>query len=404
MQGSIKSRKKYNAKDRNGKLRKEVTVFDVQYRYKDPKNGKWKNSRKRGFWTKKEAETFLLELNHQQETGTFRVETRLTMREYLTDWLESYAQTADLRQSTYVGYRRIVHNKIIPRIGEVTVQKLTGKQIEDMYADLRKNGGERKNGGGLSNTTIAYIHRVLNEALKHAVAHQIIAFNPMQTIIHAPTRNQYKAETYTGEEVLKLLELSRGTYFELPIALSAICGLRRGECLGIRMEDIDFDARTLTIQRQLTSVDNNVAVGKPKTENSNRRVALPDEVWDILSRQIKRNETIKAQLGSEYHDDGWIVCNTDGRMINPTYFTKNFSNFLIRHQMRPIRYHDLRHTCASLMLQEDVDLKVTSSILGHSTIAITADLYTHVSDETKRNAVNQLGKLVFGAKKNDADK
>ena len=397
MQGSITERIRYNARDRQGKIRRELKVYDVRYRFRDIMTGKMKETMKRGFLTKGEAEGYILELNQRMKTNTFLPEKSISMRDYLLEWLEIYVKI-NLRRSTYLGYKRILEKHLIPHLGNFSLKDVTPMDIDKMYAHLLQNG--RADGkGGLAAKTVLYTHRVLNEAMEQAVKKRMIFHNPVRSVMNVPKPKRFKGSIYTAEEILNLLELAKNTTLEIPVALAAICGLRRGECLALTVEDVDFENKTITINKQFLELDKQAILGEPKSEESNRVVSAPPEVFAIIERHIQRNEANKAMLEDEYEDHRLLVCSNDGKPIRPIYFTKNFSRFIERNNLRRIRFHDLRHSCASLMLKSGVAMKTASQILGHSAIGITADLYTHVLEDTKKEAAIQIGKELFGEKR-----
>ena len=166
--------------------------------------------------------------------------------------------------------------------------------------------------------------------------------------------------------------------------------------MALTIDDIDFQNMTININKQLNQYENELIITEPKSEDSNRVVSAPSEIFDIITKRIKNIERNKNLLESEYKDNKLIVCNEDGDFIKPGYFTKNFNRFLKRNNLKVIRFHDLRHSCASLMLKSGVPMKIASQILGHSTIGITADLYTHVLHESKKEAAELIGKELFG--------
>ena len=280
------------------------------------------------------------------------------------------------------------------------MKKLTALQVDKLYAELLQHG--RADGaGGLSQKSVQYTHRVLNEAMEHAVKKSIIIRNPVKAITNTPKPKKYHAEIYTAEELLHLLRLSYGTFYEVPIALAGICGLRRGECLGMQLKCVDFGKKIICVNKQIIEVNNEVKFSEPKSADSVRTISVPDEVLEIIRRREEVNQRNRHYLGNEYHDWGLIVCHDDGTPFRPGTFTHDFANLLKKHEMKKIRFHDLRHSCASLMLKSGVAMKTASEILGHSSIAITADLYTHVLQEAKEKAAQQVGAAIFG-KQDDA--
>ena len=397
MQGRIVERIRNNARDKQGRIRKELKVYDVKFRYKDIAIGDMKETTKRGFLTKGEAEAFLLDLNQRVMTNTFLPEKSMSTRDYLLDWLEVYVKV-NLRRSTYLGYQRIVKNHLLPHLGEIPLKDVTPMSIDRLYAFLLQNG--RADGkGGLSAKSVLYTHRVLNEAMGHAIKKRLIYLNPVKSVMNTPKPKRFKGGVYSADEILQLLAIVKDTRLEVPVALAAVCGLRRGECLALTADDIDFENQIITINKQLLELENKAVVGEPKSEESNRLVSAPVEIFEIIERHLQRKKRNKNLLGCEYEDHGLITCNDNGTPIRPVYFSKNFAKVIAKNGMKHVRFHDLRHSCASLMLKSGVAMKTASQILGHSSIGITADLYTHVLQESKKEAALQVGRELFGPKK-----
>lgn len=395
MQGSITPRTRINVRDNNGKLRKKLTVYDVQYRVTDPKTGKRVKKQKRGFLTKTEAEAFLTDMNTLDRKGILQTETKLTVGQYLMQWVKDYEKVGRLRRSTAENYQHIIDFYIIPRVGHIQLSKLRAADFEQLYSSLKSNGGKKS--CGLADSTVEFIHQVFVEAIRHAYKHDLIPIDPTTKILKPPIKTQHEAQSYSVEEVRELLKLAHELKpeFELPIALAGLCGLRRGECLGIREEDIATDG--LHVRRQIhASADGTLYVEAPKTKNSLRCVPLPEDVREMIQNRITQNKKNKELLGDAYHDEGWIVCNADGTMVHPNHFTSYFKRFLKRNGVRIIRFHELRHTCASLLLEAgETNLKVISDILGHSSIATTANIYTHTNNEQKQQAIVRLSNKIL---------
>lgn len=393
MQGQIIEFERENIRDKQGKLRKKMKVYAVKYRYTDPTTGKRKRTTKRGFLTKTDAEKFLLEINSQESQNLLITLKDISIRDFLLDWLKSYVEV-NVKETSYYGYKRIIEKHLIPNLGGLTLKKLSSLDIDRLYAFLSKDG--RIDGkGGLSPKTIQYTHRVFNEALSYAVKKKLIFVNPMNSVDNIPKPKKYRGNIYTAEEILNLLELVKDTTLEVPVALASICGLREGECLAIKEEDVNFENQTIRINKQLSCINYKVKVTTPKSEESNRIISAPKEVFDIIRKHIEKNHLNKMMLEHEYFDDGWIVCYDNGKCINPRYFSKKFAKFIATKKLKKIRFHDLRHSCASLMLTSGVAMKTASQILGHSSIAITADLYTHVTADNKRIAAQQIEQTLF---------
>lgn len=392
MQGSIKERIRKKGIDATGKERKNVKVYDVYFRYTDPVTGKRKSTSKRGFRTKSEAQAFLLDLNIKLQQNSYLPPKSMTTREYLLEWLKSYGGT-NLRRSTYDGYERIIRRHLVPHLGNYEIRNLKAVHIDEMYAFLLREGRADGN-GGLAGKSVQYTHRVLNEALEHAVKKQIIYHNPVKGT-SAPKAVKYRGKILNVNEILLFLEAAKGTCFEIPIALAAICGLRRGECLALTVEDIDFENQMININKQMIDLGKEVFIERPKSEDSNRVISAPPEVFAMIRRHLGIHRQHKEALLGEYEDHELLVCQVNGKPYRPSSFSKSFTEMLKKKELKKIRFHDLRHSCASLMLTSGVAMKTASQILGHSSIAITADLYTHILEDVKKDAADQIGGNLF---------
>lgn len=398
MNGSIRERLIKKGKDKRGKTKENLKVYDVYYRFQDPLTGKWKQTSKKGFRGKGEAEEFLLMVNAQIMNNDFVRPQSITLREYLTEWLTTYVE-ANLRKSTIAGYRRNIEQHVIPHLGNIELQNLTSSHIDSLYAKKQKDG--RLDGkGGLSPKSLIYIHRVLNEALEHAVKKRLISRNVAKDVTNLPKLKKHKAEIYDRNEIKALLEAVKDTDMEVPIALAAICGMRRGEIMGLMWKEVSFENNTIRVCRQLLPTKNGLEFEEPKSEDSIRIINVPAEVMDMLKHHLDRQQEYKRLLGNEYHNNGLVNCRNNGEPIDPRYFSKQFTQTIKKAGLKHIRFHDLRHSCASLMLTAGVPMKVASQILGHSSIGITADLYTHVLTDLKKDAAVKISSKIFGKAEN----
>ncbi|MEC1778329.1 tyrosine-type recombinase/integrase [Schinkia azotoformans] len=372
--------------DRNGKR-----SYYVKYRYIDPATGKSKDSTKRGFSTKKEAELFKAEIELKLNNGTYVHQRKTTVKQYLNEWM-AVDVIPRLRPNTVNGYKRNVEH-IIKHIGHIQLQQLNRKQIQSMYNILAENG--RIDGlGGLSTKSITYIHRVLTVSLKAAVRDGIIEKNPAEYA--SPGKpEKYKAEVLTKADAEKLFAVLEEEHldFSLPVYISLFLGLRRGEVFGLTWSNIDLNKHQITIQQQLTNTKNGLS--KPKSETSKRSLPLNPFLVELLSYYKSSRLHIESDL---------VFCKDDGSFHCPNYYTKQYTRFLQNHGLKKIRFHDLRHSFATLSLLEGVDLRVISDMLGHSNISITSEHYAHVLDESRTAASETLYNAFNISKKDSGSK
>ncbi len=310
----------------------------------------------------------------------------------MKDYVES-----NLAPKTVEGYRVNIERHIIPSIGNIPVQKLQPIHIQEFYKSKLQNG--RLDGkGGLSPKSVIYIHRNLREALNHAVKMQIIQRN-VADAVEVPRQKIFQSKFLNESQVQDLLKALENTDLYIPVLLAVGLGLRRGEALGLEWRDVDFDNKTVSIMRSLLPTKNGLVFHNPKTEHSHRVISVSDNIIDELRIHKKHQEDCKRLLGQAYKNIDLVCCLNDGSPINPSTFSQSFGRTLKIHNLPHIRFHDLRHTNATLMLKHNIPAKVASERLGHSNIGITLDLYSHVMREMQEDAAKKLDSAIFKNKK-----
>jgi integrase len=363
-------------------------VVDIGKDIKGKRKQKWFS----GFRTRKEAESELTKILHQLENNIFINPDKMNLAEYLRQWSADYV-AVNLAPTTRQGYKVNIEGHIIPHIGHIPLQKLQPMHIQRFYKEKMENG--RLDGkGGLSAKTVMYIHRVLREALSHAVKQQIIPRN-VADFVEVPKLKKYHATVLNEDGVHTLLEAFKDTNLYIPVLLGVGVGLRRGEALGLQWKDIDSKNKTIHISRSLLPTEQGLIFHVTKTEGSNRVIVVSNTIINLLNEVQKQQEENKNILGEAYNNNDLITCWDDGSPINPATFSQYFGRTLKKNNLPHIRFHDLRHTNATLMLKQKVSAKVASQRLGHSTIGITLDLYSHVLMEMQEEAADKLEDIIF---------
>lgn len=310
--------------------------------------------------------------------------------EYLEKWLDD--RDRPLAPTTYNEYKRMITRDIAPYFNErkIRLQALKAYHIKDFYKYKQKIND-------VSANTIAHYHACIHAALKHAVKYELLKENPAGKV-ELPRIKKFKGDFYTKEEVEKLLHSVRNTKIELPIYLVCWFGFRRGEVCGLRWGDVDFIGKTLSVNG--TMVDRPGPDGKrqvyykttAKTESSLRTYPLTDQMVAYLKKRKLDQLQNRLRYGAEYNRD-WLeyVCVDDhGRLVTPEYLSYTFPKFLEKNGLRKIRFHDLRHTCASLLLAKGAQMYDVKAWLGHDCISTTIDLYGHLQMEAKKGIANAL--------------
>jgi len=347
-------------------------------------NGQRLQTSKAGFPTKGAAQTALQELVRTLMTDVTL--TSLTVQEYLESWLTSKHA---LKPTTMALYTEFTTNYLVPHLGQIRLLELRAHHLDRMYEKITV--GMR--GRPLSPSTIRRIHGVLRSALNTAVKRRLIPYNPAEHIELAP-ENPKKPKPWNPEQCRTFLERIATDRLANLYHLILITGMRRGESVGLRWQDLDLDRASLSVNQQITDVNGRSMVSTPKTKRGDRVVYLDAETVVMLRRQQETQNLERTAWGPAWNEAGLVFTREDGSALRPEYATRHFQALAQDAGLPVIRLHDLRHTNASLALDAGVDLKVVSERLGHSQIAITADLYTHVNSGPGRAAADQIARAL----------
>lgn len=357
------------------------------------------NGKRRQKWytvhgTKKEADRELTRILHEMNTGAFVEASRMTVSEYLKQWLDDYAKT-NVSAKTFERYTDIVKNDVAPALGRHQLAKLQPLHIQAFYSKALQSG--RKDGkGGLSPQTVLHFHRLIRKALQDAVKWQLIARNPADSV-EPPRAVKLEMKVLEASYVKQLLELIRDSVYYMPTLLAVTTGLRRGEILGLQWSDIDLETGVLMVRRSLEQTRAGLSFKEPKTSKSRRVVALPEMTITALQRHKEEQALRRLELGPIYKDTCLVCARSDGGFINPKRLSREFPPLLQKWGLPKVRFHDLRHTHATLLLQEGVHPKIVSERLGHSTIGITLDTYSHVLPSMQEEAARKLNNALQAA-------
>ena len=323
--------------------------------------------------SKRDAQRELRRLLTAVDEGTHVDPGKLTVGEWLKQWLEDAQHRVS--RKTLERYREIVEKHLAPALGAVPLGKLQPVHIQNYYARALTSG-RRDGKGGLSRQTVIHHDRVLHVALKRARAVRLISSNPVEDV-ERPKVERREIEVLEPEEAAALLKAADGTRLHAPIFLALATGLRRGELLALRWNDIDLDRGTLTVNRSLEQTRDGLRFKPPKTKRSRRTIALSPSVIEILQAHKVRQLKVRIALGLGRNESGLVFTRHDGDLVNPRNFSKEFTRLVKRAGGRPITFHGLRHTHFTNLLREGVHPKIASERAGHASIAITMDVYSH---------------------------
>ncbi|WP_435972250.1 tyrosine-type recombinase/integrase [Streptomyces sp. Qhu_M48] len=361
--------------------------------------------------TRKQAADKLAEKIADSNRGLPVATADSTVGDYLTYWLGSVA-VHRLRENTHTRYATCVRLHLIPGLGTRKIARLTAKDVRTFLDRLRTTcqcctqglDTKRKECCAideccqkrLSPLTVTYVHSVLKSVLEHAVREDELPRNVARNVkptTHRPRRFQ----PLTRTEARQFLDAARADRLYALYELALRTGLRKGELLGLCWEDLDLNAGTAAIRRSLQRTRTGGLTLLPtKTRASERRIALSTECLHSLKKHKERQDRERGQAGSAWSDSGLVFTTPTGLPLDPANLTRRFRSFLDRAGLRRIRFHDLRHSTATLLLEQGVDLVVIKELLGHAHIGVTAGVYAHVRLQLQRDAIDALGHALGG--------
>ena len=324
-----------------------------------------------------------------------RPQNEIPIFEYMTIWLEKQAKNIQI--NTYRSYHSMIYGKIrryFERRTELTVGSIRSKDIEEFYDQLFEDDV-------VSNTVIHY-HAVLRKAFQQAFKDELIEANPFDRV-ERPKKNKFQGESYSEEELLALLKLTKDDPIYPAIMFAGGLGLRRSEALGVRWSRIDFEERCVLLDTKIVEIKENGkthirAIEEMKNKSSKRTLPLPDQVYEMLIEIKAKQELYRKMFKSSYSReyDDYVCVNQLGELMKPSYVTEHFAAIIQALGLRKIRFHDLRHTFASILLSNDEPLINVSRFLGHSDISTTANIYAHLDKSNKQSSADIMTGVLGG--------
>jgi len=352
-------------------------------------NGTRRRHRETFVGTKKDAERRMREILTEVETGRYVPPSRMTTGQYLEQWSENYA-VLHTSPRTADSYQSELRRHIIPALGTVPLIELRPHHIEQYYVDALKHG--RKDGsGGLSARTVLFHHRIISEALEHAVKKGELARNSAK-VVDPPKPKRAKVSTLTRDDSIRFLEAAQvSQYFHL-FALALGTGARLGELLALIWRNVDLERGAITVEATLYREGSEWYRKQPKSGRS-RYVPLPPSFVPYMQDYRKTIEGEHASVGAFVSPDDFVFHTAQGKPLDRHSVSRGFQRVLNRAKLPHIRFHDLRHTHASLMLQDGRSPKVVQERLGHTSAAFTLDTYGHVMPGIQEDAAARFGAL-----------
>jgi len=345
--------------------------------------------------TRREVQEHLNSALYDQQKGTLATGPQQKVGQFLIHWLEDVHKQS-VRSRTYERYEEIMRLHLVPGIGHHQLQKLSPQHLQSFYT--------KKLEEGLSTTTVISFHNVLHKALETAVRWKLISYNTCD-LVSPPRRKHFEIQPLSIEQVQQLLLAARGHRLEALFILALASGLRRGELIGLKWQDINFQTGMLQVRRILTRVPTKMqdphgakyVEAEPKTEKGRRSILLPSFVVEALKQHRVKQLESKLKGGSTWQDHDYVFCTSIGTHLNPTRDVLDQLKALLRKAGLPdIRFHDLRHSSATMLLSMGVHPKIVQEILGHSQISMTLDVYSHVLPTMQQEAMSKLNDALQG--------
>ncbi|HPE95368.1 MAG TPA: tyrosine-type recombinase/integrase [Bacillota bacterium] len=337
------------------------------------------------------GELYLMEsLSHADQERRRIADMRV--EDYLLNWVEQHK--GNVSESTYHNYKQMIETRMIPFFKplEIKVKDLTGDEVNDYYASLRNDG--------LKGTSAQRHHSLLHLAFKQALKRRIIQTNPCDQA-DRPKAVQFIGNYYNADELKKLIDGLEGDPLRMVIILTSYYGLRRSEVIGLKWSAIDFVGKTVSIRHKVIEEDRPggaVLTGMDvmKTKSSYRTLPLIPHIEQELIKEKAHQEEMQRVMRSAYNKkySEYVCVDAIGNLLKPSYVSEHFQVILRQNDMRHIRFHDLRHSCASLMLANGVPMKMIQDWLGHSDMGTTANIYSHIDSASKIASAKVIGDVL----------
>lgn len=353
--------------------------------------------------TQEEAREKLKKAIRDNENGIYAKGDKITFEEWLDIWLKEY--TGDIKPGTYDYYEYLIRYHIKPELGKYRLNKITTEMLDNFYNKKKKQKKlrQKKDANGkpeektLSKKLVGDIRKVIGMALKKAVKKKKIAFNP-NDYTEPIGKDKPEIEYLTPEEIVDFLEKISDDYWYPAIVTALGTGLRVGEIAGLKRSDFNFEEGFVKVQRNVAKVKthategpkNKLIVQTPKTKTSIRKVPLPIDVINVIKDLFRQQDEIRGNV-VELHNDYFVFCWPDGRMVNPAFLTKHFKLLVTKIKFhKDIHFHSLRHSYASLLLAQGEDYRVIQDNLGHKELSSVTAMYAHVIDELKKGSARKI--------------
>lgn len=330
-----------------------------------------------GFRTRKEAEKELPRILNELNDGTYIEPSKQKYKEFIDEWLEN--RKSKISKNTYQTYKYLIDAHVKPQLGKFRLDKLNSLAIDNFYTQLEKEGK--------SSATIKKIHSIIRASLEYATQYQLIKRNPA-SVVKPPAVRHKDITVWDEQQMLKFLDFVKDEWDYIVYHLALYTGMRKGEILGLKWSDIDFINNKIRVMRSYSKT----GFSEGKTANARRVIDIDETTVDYLLKRKKAVSENKLKMGQDYNDLDLIICRPTGDPVDVRNVNRRFDKFVERSKLPRIRFHDMRHTHATLMLKMGIPVKVVSERLGHGSIEMTLNTYAHLLPSMQLEAVQIFSK------------
>lgn len=367
-----------------GKVTSYQIILETDH---DPITGKRQRIYKTINGTKKEAEAMLDRMkNELLNNGAIVKPSAVKLGDWMHEWLKLYLP--NIAETTRAGYTERINNKLIPYLGNTPLKNLQTSAIQQWVNTL-------SNVENLAPKSVKNVFLNLKAALDKAVTLNMIPKNPC-TGVELPKLVKYKAEVYDDVEIAKVLQLAEGTDMYNIILLELSIGFRRGEINALEWSDIDFERGIVHISKADVKAGKKTVHKTPKTQSSIRDVSIGESTISFLKSEYRKYKEKKLAMGSKFVDSNRVIYKKDGGAYSPDSLTQKWKRFCKANNLKPIRLHDLRHTCATAMLDAGINIKIIQARLGHADISTTMNIYAHALPSMNKEAGDKMDEKILG--------
>lgn len=339
----------------------------------DERKQKWLS----GFESKKDAEKELPRILNELNDGTYIEPSKKKYADFINDWHKN--RKSKVSKNTYVTYEYMIDKHIKPNLGHFRLDKLNSLAIDNFYSELEREGK--------SSATIKKIHSIVRASLEYAVQYQLIKRNPA-SVVQPPTVKHKDIVVWDEQQMIAFLDFVKDEWDYIVYHLALYTGMRKGEILGLKWSDIDFINNKIRVMRSYSKT----GFSEGKTSNARRVIDIDESTIELLLKRKKKVSENKLKMGQDYNDLDLIICRPTGDPVDVRNVNRRFDKFVEKSNLPKIRFHDMRHTHATLMLKMGVPVKVVSERLGHGSIEMTLNTYTHLLPSMQFEAVQLFNK------------